>query len=225
MYTQRRSIQFLRGYRGQMSVTLMAFKRSTFSERQSLKTTRTPTYSRQESIPIHMLIWRLLVRDRPMRNFCVYNMWVPNPTDNISIRETIGLCEKWLDLDRDLGVPSGEIGRATLRSWKGDFIFDAGPNSGGINMKDLRDIVDFLSLCQEDHLPAMSRDEKETRSRKLTVVVWITRVTRRVTEGQNPRQPNFTCLWTTQSYANGVSVHQNHKVDGHISHTEIEVAQ
>ncbi|KAK0122248.1 hypothetical protein ONS95_010499 [Cadophora gregata] len=58
--------------------------------------------------------------------------------------------------------------RMTRRSWRGNLIFDAGPNSGGINMTDVRDIVDFLSVCQ-DH-PPLERGETAERARKLQVV-------------------------------------------------------
>ena len=56
------------------------------------------------------------------------------------------------------------------KSWRGDLIFDIDTEeSADINMADVRDIVDFISVCQEH--PQVGRGEVAARAQKLKIVV------------------------------------------------------
>ncbi|KAG4413113.1 hypothetical protein IFR04_013730, partial [Cadophora malorum] len=111
------------------------------------------------------------IRNRPMRKMRV----LPTPHNshlaNTSIKEALGHCENWLDLEFDIGVPPVESpGLRKLKSWRGDLIFDIETEeSAGINMADVRDIVDFLSVCQAHS--QVGRGEMAARAQKLKIVV------------------------------------------------------
>ncbi|KAH7413265.1 hypothetical protein BKA64DRAFT_703372 [Cadophora sp. MPI-SDFR-AT-0126] len=88
--------------------------------------------------------------------------------ENNSILRTLDRCENWLDLDLYIGVPPVENLPRSLQTWRGDLIF-ATDEARDINMTDVRDIVDFLSVCQE--YPPMERGEMAARAQKLKIVM------------------------------------------------------